>query len=163
MSMSIKPETEKAIAALATRYPQKRAALIPALIMVQNEIGSLPDAIQARVAQLLDLPAPQVKEVVTFYPMLREHAIGKCHIEVGRTRSCAMRGSRTIVKKLEDELHVHAGETTKDGLFTVGTVECLASCGSAPAMLVNGDYVENVDWKIVEGILAKVRKGEKPL
>ncbi len=161
--MSIKPETEKAITALTARYPQKRAALIPALIMVQKEVGALSDAVQERIAELLELPPTQVKEVVTFYPMLREHAVGKCHIEVCRTLSCAMRGSRTIVKKLEQELHVHAGETTKDGLFTVGTIECLASCGSAPAMLVNGEYVENVDWKMVEGILNRVRKGEKPL
>lgn len=163
MSMTIKPETEKAIIALTDRYPQKRAALIPALIMVQKEIGSLPDAVQARVAELLELPAPQVKEVVTFYPMLREHKVGKCHIEVCRTLSCAMRGSRTIVKKLEHELGIHSGETTKDGLFTVGTMECLASCGSAPAMMVNGEYVENVDWKTCETIIARVRKGEKPV
>ncbi len=159
--MSIKPETEKAITALSTRYPQKRAALIPALIMAQKEVGSLTDEVQLRIAQLLELPPTQVKEVVTFYPMLREHTVGKCHIEVCRTLSCAMRGSRVLVKKLEQELHVHAGETTKDGLFTVGTIECLASCGSAPAMLVNGEYVENVDWKTVEGILNRVRKGEK--
>jgi NADH-quinone oxidoreductase subunit E len=161
--MTIKPETEKAITALTARYPQKRAALIPALLLVQEEVGYLPDEVQARVAELLSLPAPQVKEVVSFYPMLREHPVGKCHIEVCRTLSCAMRGSRTILHKLEEELHVHAGETTKDGMFTVGTVECIASCGSAPAMLVNGEYVENVDWKAVEGILARVRKGEKPV
>jgi NADH-quinone oxidoreductase subunit E len=163
MTVSIKPETEKAIAALTARYPQKRAALIPSLFLVQQELGYLPDEAQARVAELLDLPPTQVKEVVTFYPMLREQPVGKCHIEVCRTLSCAMRGSRTILKRLEDELHVHAGETTKDGLFTVGTIECLASCGSAPAMRVNGEYVENVDWKTVEGILSRVRKGDKPL
>src|SRR5262245_55087291 len=150
MGTSIKPETEKAITALTARYPQKRAALIPALILVQNEVGYLPDEVQARVAELLSLPAPQVKEVVTFYPMLREHPVGKCRIEVCRTLSCALRGSRTIVKKLEHELGIHAGETTKDGLFTLGTMECLASCGSAPAMMVNDEYVENVDWKKCE-------------
>jgi len=67
------------------------------------------------------------------------------------------------VKKLEEELHVHAGETTKDGLFTVSTIECLAGCGSAPSMLVNDEYVENVDWAKMETILNKVRKGEKPV
>lgn len=162
-AVSISPDTEQRIRELTKRYPEKRAALIPSLLLVQNEVGFLPDAIQLRVAELLELPPPQVKEVVTFYPMLREHPIGKCHIEVCRTLSCAMRGSRTIVKKLEKELGVHTGETTKDGLFTVGTIECLAGCGSAPAMLVNGEYVENVDWPKVEGILNRVRKGEKPV
>ncbi len=161
--MTISQKTQDAIRELCTHYPDKRAALIPSLLLVQEEIGALPDEAQLEIAGLLALPPPQVREVVSFYPMLRTEPVGKCHIEVCRTLSCAMRGSRTILRKLEAELDVHAGSTTKDGLFTVSTVECIAGCGAAPAMLVNGQYVENVDWPKVEEILARVRKGEKPV
>jgi NADH-quinone oxidoreductase subunit E len=161
--MTISQQTESAIRELATHYPERRAALIPALLMIQDEVGSLPDAIQARLAEILEIPPRWVKEVVTFYPMLREEPIGKCHIEVCRTLSCAMRGSRTLLKKLEHELGVKTGQTTKDGMFTLGTVECIASCGSAPAMLVNGEFVENCDWPKTEALINRVRKGDKPV
>jgi NADH-quinone oxidoreductase subunit E len=162
-SQTISNETKTAIKELCTHYPEKRAALIPSLLLVQKELGALPDDVQLQIAEILELPPPQVREVVSFYPMLRTKPVGKCHIEVCRTLSCAMRGSRTLMKKLEDELHVHQGETTKDGLFTVSSIECLAGCGSAPSMLVNGEYVENVDWPKMEAILNRVRKGDKPV
>jgi NADH-quinone oxidoreductase E subunit len=163
MSTTISPQTEGAIKALTERYPEKRAALIPALFLVQKELGFLPDPAQQRVAELLGLTAPQVKEVASFYPMLRQKPVGKCHIEVCRTLSCAMRGSRTLVKKLETGLGVKTGETTKDGQFSLATAECLASCGSAPVVLVNGQYVENVDWAKMEAIISRVKKGDKPV
>jgi len=161
--LTLSVETQNAIRELVTRYPERRAALIPALLLVQKEVGALPDEVQVKVAELLDLPPTQVREVVSFYPMMRTKPVGKCHIQVCRTLSCAMRGSRTLVKKLEEELHIHAGETTADGMFTVATIECLAGCGSAPAMLVNDEYVENADWAKMETILNQVRKGAKPV
>lgn len=154
--------TENAIKGLLPLYPENRAALIPALFLAQKEAGELNDAVQARVAALLDIPPPWVKEVVTFYPMFHQHQVGKCHIGVCRTLSCAMRGSRTLVKKLEEELQIKAGETTKDGLFTLSTMECLASCGTAPMMMVNERYEENLDWTKVKAIVDRVRSGGAP-
>lgn len=159
---NLSPSTESAIKALMPLYPERRAALIPALFLAQKDAGELSDAVQDRVAALLDIPAPWVREVVTFYPMFHEHKVGKCHIGVCRTLSCAMRGSRTLVQKLEKELNIKAGETTPDGLFTLSTMECLASCGTAPMMMVNERYEENLDWTKVKAIVDRVRQGGAP-
>jgi NADH-quinone oxidoreductase subunit E len=155
-------ESEKAIAALLPLYPQARAALIPALFIVQKELGNIPDWSQARVAELLALPAPQVQEVVSFYPMFAKTKRGSCHLQVCRTLSCAMRGGRTLIHKIEEELKIHAGETTPDGKFSLQEMECLASCGTAPAMLVNERFEENLDWAKVKTIIDRVRQGGEP-
>jgi len=155
-------ESEAAINALLPLYPQKRAALLPALFVVQKQLGCIPMEAQARVAELLAIPAPQVQEVVSFYPMYFEKKIGKCHLQVCRTLSCAMRGARTLIHKIEEELHIEPGETTADGLFSLQTMECLASCGTAPAMLVNERFEENLDWAKVKSIIDRVRQGGEP-
>jgi NADH-quinone oxidoreductase subunit E len=94
--------------------------------------------------------------------MFRTAPFGKCHIQVCRTLSSALRGSRTILRKLEEELGVPTGHTTADGLFTVTTAECLASCGTAPAMIVNDTFVENLDWPKVKAVIDRVRGGAQP-
>jgi NADH-quinone oxidoreductase subunit E len=73
-----------------------------------------------------------------------------------------MRGARTLLGKLEDELHIKPGQTTDDGLFTLTTAECLASCGTAPATIVNDVFVENVDWSKMKTVIDRVRSGGQP-
>jgi NADH-quinone oxidoreductase E subunit len=159
---SLSSESEAAITALLPLYPEKRAALLPALFIAQKQLGCIPHEAQARIAELLELPPPQVQEVVSFYPMYFEKKIGKCHLQVCRTLSCAMRGGRTLIDKIEEELHIHPGDTTPDGLFSLQTMECLASCGSAPVMMVNERYEENLDWAKVKEVIDRVRQGGQP-
>lgn len=157
MSMHFSKQTEGAVLGLLPKYPQKRAALIPALHLIQKELGHVPDSAQEQLAKLLDIPPTWVKEVVSFYTMFSTQPVGKCHLSVCRTLSCAMRGGGTIIKKLEAELGIKVGETTQDGAFTLSSCECLALCGTAPAMLVNGDNVENLDWAKVKAVLERER------
>jgi NADH-quinone oxidoreductase subunit E len=87
--------------------------------------------------------------------------IGKCHIEVCRTSSCWLRGAEDIISHLEKKLNIKVGETTPDGMFTLKTVECLGSCGTAPMMQVGADFFENLTKESTDSLLEKFRSANK--
>ena len=141
---------------LVTRYPQKMAALLPALWIVQDSRGWVSDGSMAEVAGLLDLTPAYVKGVVTFYYMYHQHPVGKYFIQVCTTSPCAICGAEDVVKSLLK--HTKCGElgsTSPDGKFTVIEVECLAACGFATPIMVNSDFIESVTPDNVPEILAR--------
>ncbi len=143
------------------RYPVKRSAVLAALWLAQREHGYLSEAGMRSVADLLDLNPTQVFEVATFYTMFHLKPVGRHVIQVCRTLSCALCGAKDILKHLEGKLGIRDGETTKDGRFTLKTVECLAACGSAPAMQINADYYENLTAEKVDRILEELASSGK--
>jgi NADH-quinone oxidoreductase subunit E len=130
---------------ILARYPQRRAALMPVLWLAQREFGYLSAEAMAYVADLMGLPAAWVASVASFYSMYYKQPMGKHHLQVCTNLPCALVGAQRIVRCLERRLGIRAGETTPDGRFSLGEVECLASCGTAPMMQVNDDYHENLD------------------
>ena len=153
------PDTlEAEIDELITHYPQKRSASLMALHALQEHFGWIsPEAIEW-IAQKLELQPINVCELVTFYPMFRQEAVGKYQIKVCRTLSCALGGSYRLhehfCRKLSLDPHAHGLQTTKDGKFSIEFVECLASCGTAPVMMCNDDFYEGVSQQKAEEILA---------
>ncbi|MFM7309581.1 MAG: NAD(P)H-dependent oxidoreductase subunit E, partial [Flavobacteriales bacterium] len=83
--------------------------------------------------------------------------VGKCVIEVCRTSSCWLLGAEDIVRHIEKKLSIHEGETTADGMFTLKTVECLGSCGTAPMLQCGGDYYENLTLEKVDLLLGEMK------
>jgi len=141
---------------LITRYPQKMAALLPALWIVQDSRGWVSDGSMAEVAGLLELTPAYVKGVVTFYYMYHQHPVGKYFIQVCTTSPCAICGAEDVVKSLLK--HTKCGElgtTSPDGRFTVIEVECLGACGFATPIMVNSDFIESVTPDNVPEILAR--------
>jgi len=138
---------------IINRYPVKRSAILPVLWIAQREYGYLSEEALSSVARLLDLNPTQVYEVATFYTMYHLKAPGKYVLQVCRTLSCALCGSLEILNHIERKLGIREGETTSDGRFTLKTVECLAACGTAPAMQVNEQYYENLTVEKVDQIL----------
>ena len=119
--------------------------MLPVLYLAQQEFGYLsPEAIEY-VATLMGQAPAQVQGVVSFYTMFNTKPIGRHHIQVCRTLSCALGGAERITALIKRKLGVDIGQTTADGRFTLSEVECLASCGTAPMMQVNEDYHENLD------------------
>ena len=121
------------------RYPEgkHKSALIPVLHMAQAEFdGWLSVEVMNYVATLLKIQSVEVYEVASFYSMFNLKPIGKCHIEVCRTSSCWLRGAEELISHLENKLQIKVGETTSDGMFTLKTVECLGSCGTAPTCII---------------------------
>lgn len=143
------------------RYPEGRqkSALLPVLHIAQAEFnGWLSTATMDYVASVLNIKPIEVYEVASFYTMYNLRPVGKCVLEVCRTGPCWLRGSDDIIEYLENRLGIREGETTPDGMFTLKTVECLASCGSAPMMQVGNHFLENLSVEKMDEVLEKLEK-----
>jgi NADH-quinone oxidoreductase E subunit len=157
MAVEFSPETLKKFEETVHRYPKKEAAMLPVLYLAQQEFGYLsPDAIDY-VAKLMGQSPARVHGVVSFYTMFNMKPIGRHHIQVCRTLSCALGGSEKITDFIKKKLAIELGQTTSDGRFTLSEVECLASCGTAPMMQINDDYYENLNEEKVTGILDSLK------
>jgi NADH-quinone oxidoreductase subunit E len=148
---------ESEIDELITHYPEKRSASLMVLHAIQEQFGWISQEAVEWTARKLELQPINVYELVTFYPMFRQQPMGKYQIKICRTLSCALGGGYELHKhfceKLGLDRHKHGPQTTKDGKFTVEFVECLASCGTAPVMMVNDDFHEDVSHKKADEIL----------
>ncbi len=152
------PETLKSeIVELTSHYPHARAALVPALRAAQRDLGWLGKETQTEVASLLGITALEVHEVVSFYPMLYDKPVGRHVIHVCRTLSCDACGGKELWKHLESKLGVTRGGTTADGRFTLMSAECLASCGTAPVLLLDNERHENLSHAQVDKLLEAAR------
>ena len=138
---------------ILARYPRREGALLPVLHLVQRERGYIPEEAIGHVAALLDVPPARVLGVVTFYPGFRTRPIGEHLIQVCRALPCCLVGSEEVVEHLREKLGVEIGETTADGRFTLTEVECLASCGTAPVMMVDGELHQSLTRERIDQIL----------
>jgi NADH-quinone oxidoreductase subunit E len=147
------------------RYPEgkQKSAILPILHIAQTECdGWLSPATMDYVASLLNIQPIEVYEVASFYSMFNLKPVGKCLIEVCRTGPCWLLGAEDLVRYMEKKLGIKEGETTADGMFTLKTVECLASCGTAPMMQIGEKYHEHLTCEKVDEILNDYKsKGER--
>jgi len=135
------PENEKELDTLLQRYPYKRAALLPVLYMAQAQFGWLSPGVMAYVAQRLELPEGKVLQVASFYTIV----------------PCCMMGGFAVVRHISEKLGIGVGETTADGRVTLLEAECLAGCGYAPLLQVNGEFHENLTPERIDALLATLR------
>jgi NADH-quinone oxidoreductase subunit E len=156
MSFTLSAESLKRVEELVRRYPKKEAALLPVLHIVQREKGFISPDAERWVALKLGIPPLQVREVLSFYTLLRRKPAGKYIIQVCRNISCFLAGSEDIVKYLEARLGIRAGETTADRKYTLETVECLGNCDHAPCLMINDDDYGPVTREAVDGILKRL-------
>ena len=128
-----------------THYPTRQAALLPTLWMAQREFGWISAEVEEYVARLMELPVAHVRGVVTFYTMFYRKPMGHWHLEVCTNLPCRLRGAAQIVECISRKLNIVPGETTADRKFSLGEVECLASCGTAPMLQLNhSSFHENL-------------------
>lgn len=135
--MDLKAETLERIEKQMQRYPDTRSMLLPMLHLMQEEKGYISKEAMEWIAQKLDIQPIDVFEVVTFYPMFRQEPIGKCHVRVCRTLSCALKGAYKTCDLLQTELACGLNETSEDGNFTIEFVECIADCANAPVVHID--------------------------
>jgi len=154
-AFAFSPDNEAKFQALLERYPEKSSLMLPSLWMVQYQEGWIsPEAMQF-LAEKLECSAMDVYSVASFYTMFNLKPVGKVHIQLCKTLSCMLRGSGGMQAHIEKRLGIKPGQTTKDGKFTFSLVECLGSCGSAPCMSYNDDYVENLTIKTLDSLIDK--------
>ena len=143
---------------LRREYPaeMKASLVVPLLQFVQQEKGCICEEDAAAIAECTGVPPIQVTEALSWYTMLRREKAGRHVVKVCRNISCSLRGADRVVDHLRERLGIDVGQTSADGRFTLLTVECLASCGTAPAMQVNETYHENLDVAALDRILREL-------
>jgi NADH-quinone oxidoreductase subunit E len=161
-SMSIfSPALAARFDALVEKYPLKRSALIPMLLYSQDEIGYLSDAVIEEIAARLDLTTLDVRNVASYYSMLRFKPVGKYNVQVCTNISCMLRGAYDLFEHLEEKLGIGHKGVTADGLFSLEEVECIGVCCWAPAIQVNYDFHDDLTNDKVDAVLASYRaKGD---
>jgi NADH-quinone oxidoreductase subunit E len=159
------PQLSARFDALVKKYPVKRSALVPMLLYAQDEVGYLSDAVIAEVAERICVTELDVRNVASYYSMLRFKPVGKYNVQVCTNISCMLRGAYDLLEKFQDELGVGNKGITKDGMFSLEEVECIGACCWAPAIQVNYAFHDELSPEQVPGILeayrSKVSAGEK--
>jgi NADH-quinone oxidoreductase subunit E len=145
------PEFDK----LRARYPEgfESSLVLPCLRRIQEDRGFVADADVADLAVYLGVPRIQIEEVLSFYGQFRRAAEGRRHIQTCRNVACSLRGCERILEHLQNRLGIAPGETTSDGRFTLSTVECLGSCGTAPVIVVDETYHESMTPEKIDVLL----------
>jgi len=150
--------SEREIEELLTRYPTKQAALLPVLHLAERDFGWISPDVMELVARRLEISPAHVYGVATFYTMYEKEPRAKYHVEVCQTLPCAIMGCGRLIEYLEKKLGIKTGEKTKDERFKLTKVECLASCGTGPAMRINETYYENLTDAEIDRILEELNK-----
>ena len=148
------------IEAAAARYPDRRSAIMPALLIAQRAHGHLPGEVLEEVADILGVERIWVYELATFYTLFHTEPVGMFHLELCDNVSCMLCGAETLLRHMEARLGIARGGTTPDGLFTLTTVECLGACEMAPVMQVGDDYHGNLTSPASTG--CSTRCGRRP-
>lgn len=148
------PEFER----MKARFPAgfESSLTLPCLRRIQEERGYVADEDIDLLVDYLGVPRIQIEEVLSFYTQFRRKPIGRWHLQACRNVSCSMRGAERLIELLQSKLGIRSGQTTPDGRFTLSTVECLGSCGTAPVVMVNDAYHENVDAAKLDALLERL-------
>ncbi len=155
--MRFSEEFEKRYTEMVGHYPTKRSILVPSLLYAQDEVGYLSDEVIAELAQRCELTQLEVRNVISYYSMLRTKPAGKYNVQVCTNISCLIRGGEEIYDHCKKKLGIGHKQVTKDGMFSLEEVECIGACSWAPAMQVNYDFHESLMDESVDKILADYR------
>jgi NADH-quinone oxidoreductase subunit E len=151
------PQLAARFDALVAKYPVKRSALVPMLLYAQDEVGYLSDAVINEVAARIGITELDVRNVASYYSMLRFKPVGKYNVQVCTNISCMLRGGYDLLERFQEELGVGHEGITADGMFSVEEVECIGACCWAPAIQVNYDFHDDLSPDSVPKIIAQYR------
>ena len=157
--MQLQPQTIEKIEHIIPRYPEKRSAMLPVLHHVQADQGYLSNEAITWVAEKLELQPINVYEVVTFYPFFRQKPLGRKHVRVCRTLSCALRGAHDTCAVLQKALDCSLDNVSEDGEVSIEYAECLANCHHAPVVMVNDEMHEGVDPEKAQKLALQIQGG----
>lgn len=142
---------------LAAKYPVKRSALIPMLLYAQDEVGYLSDAAISEIARRLSLTELEVRNVASYYSMLRFKPAGKYNVQVCTNICCMLRGAYDVLDRFREELNIDPRGTTPDGLFSLEEVECIGACCWGPAAQINYDFHDELKPDLIPALIESYR------
>ncbi|MCF8456810.1 MAG: NADH-quinone oxidoreductase subunit NuoE [Bacteroidales bacterium] len=149
------------IETIVNKYPgSHRENLIPLLQEIQEKEGFLSETAVVEVGRHLNIPTSKIFGVATFYNQFRFEPVGKYHVQVCRGTACHVLGSATVLEEIEKALKVKAGQTTRDGLFSIEVVACIGACGLAPVISINGEFYAKVTGPSIHEIISEYRNKE---
>ena len=149
------PEQEERLRKVIAEHKGQPGATMPVLQAAQGIFGYLPEEVQIMVAEGLDIPLSEVYGVSTFYSFFTLNPKGKYQISVCLGTACYVKGAQAVLEEVENVLGIKAGETTKDGKFTIQDTRCLGCCGLAPVMVINEDVYGRLTPADIKGIFEK--------
>ena len=150
-------EELKQVEVYISKYPDKRAAVIPVLWMMQRKFRHIPKPAMEYVAELLDQTYAHIYGVVTFYTMFSQKPRGLYHLQVCTNVSCMLRQGEEIYKKISQKLDIRNHEVTSDGKFSLEEVECMGACSGAPMMAINEDFHENLELNKIDELIDSLK------
>ncbi len=159
--MRFSEQLEARYSDMLTHYPIKRSVLVPMLLYIQDELGYLTDEAIHEIAQRLELSDLEVRNVISYYSMLRTKPAGKYNVQVCTNICCMVRGGEDIFEHCKKKLGIDHKGVTPDGVFSLEEVECIGACSWAPAMQVNYDFHENLTPEKVDEVLESYAKRER--
>jgi len=159
--MNFSSELEARYSDMLTHYPIKRSVLVPMLLYIQDELGYLTDEAIHEIGQRLDISDLEVRNVISYYSMLRTKPAGRYNVQVCTNISCMVRGGEEIFEHCKKKLGVGHKGVTPDGVFSLEEVECIGACSWAPALQVNYDFHENLTPEKVDEVLEGYAKRER--
>src|SRR5690606_6773096 len=157
-------DKQEVVDEILSRYPEegRRSALMPLLWEVQRAERYISEARMHEIAEIVGITATEVKGVLSFYSTYHEQPVGRYHIQICSTLSCALAGADEMYDHLVNELGIVNGETDAEGRFSLQKAECVGSCGTAPVLLVNDTYYERVTKSRCRHLLEAPRRDEMP-
>jgi NADH-quinone oxidoreductase subunit E len=151
--MVISADARARIDAEIQKYPQKRGALLPALHVVQGELGHVNAETARELAAIFEIRPVEVMEVVSFYNMFFDSPQPRHHVQVCTNLPCSLRGARGLLRALEQHLRVDESGNTADGRIHLGHEECLGACAYAPMLRIDDTYHEDLDVAKAKALL----------
>ena len=161
MAFEFSAAARERLSEIKKKYPHPHSAVMGALYLVQEEQGFVSDDGIVWVADQLGMAPIHVREVATFYTMYYKKPVGKYHVQVCRTLSCMLCGSKKLSEQLRQRLHLEPGQVSGDGLWSYEEVECLGSCGTAPLCQINDVFFEHLTPEKLDKLLSTIER-EKP-
>ncbi|RKX19721.1 MAG: NADH-quinone oxidoreductase subunit NuoE [Candidatus Zixiibacteriota bacterium] len=149
--------SKEKIEGLICIFPDKQSIILPVLHVIYDQLGYLDSKAIKEAASITEIPDVYFEEAASFYTMFPLEPVGKYLIQVCHNISCTLMGAESLIDYIKEKLGIKPGGTTADGLFTLVTVECLGSCGTAPVMRINDTYYENLTKAKVDKILETLR------
>ncbi len=159
--MKFSDQLEQRFATMVTHYPTKRSVLVPMLLYIQDELGAITDEAIHEIGQRIELSDLEIRNVISYYSMLRTHPVGKYNFQVCTNVSCLLRGADDIFEHCKRKLGIGNKEDTPDGLFHLEEVECIGACSWAPAMMLDYKFVENLTAQKIDELIDGIRKKEQ--
>ena len=159
--MKFSDQLEQRFATMVTHYPTKRSVLVPMLLYIQDELGAVTDEAIHEIAERTELSDLEVRNVITYYSMLRTKPVGKYNLQVCTNVSCLLRGADDLFEHCKKKLGVANKKSTPDGLFHLEEVECIGACSWAPALMMNYEFHENLTPAKIDELIDGLKKKEQ--